>query len=133
MWVDDFHFYLSDKDGDWEEVPLDNSSLDEVKADKIHVRWWHWPHKKTKYEYAVVQDGDNNVLQIKNAEGYIPGMLFPRHPKVGEDVQKKLGGSLSCQVPLALWSDKDGTLGKNAEYEFVSLSSQLKDVNLALG
>jgi tetratricopeptide (TPR) repeat protein len=130
MWADDFHFYLAEKDGDWEEVSLSNPNFDEVKPDNRPVEWAYRKKSETNYEYTVVKDGDNNVLQIQNAAGYIPGMLFPQYPKVGEVINKELGGGLSCQVPLALWSDKNGTLGKDDKHPLEPLTAELNKIDL---
>ena len=56
----------------------------------------------------------------------ITGPLFDKHPEVGDMVNKKLCADLSAQIPLALYADEKGTLGKNQEYSFDKLVSDLK-------
>ncbi|MFQ6114601.1 MAG: hypothetical protein ACE5NG_11045, partial [bacterium] len=128
MWVDDFHFYLSGKDGKWEEVPLNNPDFDEVEADQNPSSWFY--HEGDVFEYKVVRDGDNNVLQIKSAEGYALGSLFKGYPKVGEVINKELDAGLFCQVPLALRSDSAGTIGKNERYPLDTLLAALDSIEM---
>jgi hypothetical protein len=129
MWADDFHFYLADKDGDWEEVSLSNPGFDEVKPDKSPDVWIYPKKSEMNYQYTVVKDGGNNVLQIQSVAGYIPRILFPQYPEVGEVINKELGAGLSCQVPLALWSDKNGTLGKNDRHPLEPLLAELNKID----
>jgi hypothetical protein len=128
MWVDDFHFYLLGKDGKWEEVPISNPGFDEVEADQSPSSWFY--HGGNLFEYKVVRDGDNNVLQIKSTEDYTLGSLFKGYPKVGEVINKELDAGLFCQVPLALWSDSAGTIGKSERYPLDTLLTALDSIEM---
>jgi len=128
MWVDDFHLYLSDQEGNWEEASLKNPGFDEVETGNLPAQWHY--SRESLYEYAVVKDNGNNVLQIKSGEGYIPGMLFYQYPKVGEVINKEIGRGLSCQVPLALWSDESETPGKDRRYPIEPLMTELNKIDI---
>jgi hypothetical protein len=62
---------------------------------------------------------------IKSMEQKITGPIFEKHPEIGEVVNKELDAGLSCQIPLALYTDESGTLGKNTDYSFEELISDL--------
>jgi hypothetical protein len=129
MWADDFHFSLADENGNWEEVSLSNPGFDEVEPENRPAAW-RYRERGDNYEYTVVQEGGNHVLQIKSAPGYIPGMLFSQYPKVGEVINKELGGGLSCQVPLALRSDKNGTPGNDGKHPLEPLIAELDKIDI---
>jgi C-terminal processing protease CtpA/Prc len=128
MFIDDFQFLIYEND-EWKDVSLGNPDFEKMEPDSSPSSWNY--HDENMYEYKVISDGDNRVLQIKSKDWYtIPGMLFGKHAQVGEVFGKPLGDSLACQVPLALWSDSSGTLGKKNKYSIEPLLSQLEKIEI---
>ncbi len=126
LWVDDFRlFTLSDSDM-WEPVDVKNDGFEDGEVGKVPE---HWGARSQGYVYKTQnQDppvGDKCLL-IEDRRQKLSGPLFEKHPEVGEVVNKKLCANLSCWIPLALYADERGTLGKNEKYPFDKLVSDLE-------
>ncbi len=81
--------------------------------------------------YKLVSDNPyegGRSLLIENKGESFSGTLFDAFPKVGEVINKELGAVLSCQIPLALYSDSNGTLGKGDKASFDALLEQLSKI-----
>ncbi|MFA6570425.1 MAG: S41 family peptidase [Bacteroidota bacterium] len=96
------------------KLPTDTSGL------KI-VAWQHFGLGPTNQFYGNVY----HSLRTKK------GKIFDSIPKIGEFFNKPIGCSLYCQIPLALYSDAKGTIGKRNDYSFDSLFSNLTKVDTA--
>jgi C-terminal processing protease CtpA/Prc len=66
---------------------------------------------------------------IESPYSFFEGKLFDKYPQPGECVDKKLDMELYCRMPLALYSDVNGTLGKNPAYPFQPLDDVLDAIN----
>lgn len=56
--------------------------------------------------------------------------LFEAHPGVGEVAIRELGVGLTCEVPLALYSDETGTLGPDVRERLDSLQLRLREIDV---
>jgi C-terminal processing protease CtpA/Prc len=129
LWLDDFQLLALSNDNQWESVDLKNP---EFELDEVGQRPKQWGSQSQGYRY-LVQEQDSptgeKCLLIESMGPKITGQIFDKHPEVGEAVNKELGAGLSCQIPLALYSDESGTLGKNQEFSVDKLVSDLKAKN----
>jgi C-terminal processing protease CtpA/Prc len=111
VWVDEITLWTRDPGGDWETLEISNpgfESGDEAVG---------WSTASPGYEYEVDAGEayrENRSLRIQELRKPQPASLFEKVPEVGEAVIKDLGGGLAARVPLALFSDANGTLGGQA-------------------
>ena len=127
VWVDRFQLYAKSEDGDWETIQIKNPDFEEEADDKPKM----WSAKSPGYTYRLVGDnpheGERSLLIETKGEGF-SGTLFDAFPKVGEVISKELGAGLSCQIPLALYSDSNGTLGQRNRASFDAVLEQLRKI-----
>jgi C-terminal processing protease CtpA/Prc len=111
------------------QVPNDTNDL------KI-VAWQHVGVGGSRSSvYKSIRTNRENKIHVggppssENIEIF-SGTLFEKHPKIGEVVNKRLADSLSCQIPLALYSDASGTLGKDERHPFTQLAQELDGMSI---
>ncbi len=128
VWVDGFQLFTKREDGGWNTIQIQNAGF-EVEAGGRPKMWFA---NSPGYEYKVVSDdpheGEHSLL-IENQGKSFSGTLFDRYPEVGEVVKKKLGIGLSCQVPLALYSNNKSTLGQVDKTSFEVLLERLSEID----
>ena len=56
--------------------------------------------------------------------------LFNKYSHIGDVINKPLDGDLFCQVPLALYKDSSGMLGKDSAYPYKNLANILDSIHL---
>ncbi|MCZ6757022.1 MAG: S41 family peptidase, partial [Bacteroidetes bacterium] len=56
--------------------------------------------------------------------------LFDKVPAIGECIEAKVSLGLHCQIPLALYSDQESTLGSTGDYPFQALKKRLSQIVL---
>jgi len=126
LWLDDFKLLALSDDNQWEPVNIKNPGFE---LGEVGQPPKHWDARSQGYRYKV-QKQDSPVgekcLLIESMGQKITGPIFDKHPEVGDVVNKKLCVDLSCQIPLTLYTDESGTLGKNQEYSVDKLVSDLK-------
>jgi len=124
-WVDQFELRVK-VNGEWQPVELRDPGFEEgAPGDKPQS--WFAPSQG--YTYTLSSDeapeGDQCLL-IENASTVFRGKLFDAAPRVGEAINKELGAGLACWVPLALYSDDQGTLGSNDRFPLEALLRKLE-------
>lgn len=127
VWVDGFQLFAKNEGGGWETVQIKNPGFEEEADDKPKM----WSANSPGYTYKLVSDNpyeDERSLLIENKDESFLGTLFDAFPKVGEVINKELGAGLSCQIPLALYSDSNGTLGQGDKASFNALLEQLSKI-----
>ncbi len=142
VWADDFVLEVKDGENKWTAVPLVNPGFEDVskgEADELFAPWKPvvaaMPgREQPKGVIHFKTSGDNPISGKKCAfigSKYIDmeHENFDKHPLPGEYVDKKLGGTLSCRLPLALYSDDKGTLGKTSSYPLADLTGALAAEN----
>lgn len=124
--LDDFKLLTLSDDNQWGPVDIKNPGFE---LGEVGQPPKHWSARSQGYRYKV-QKQDSPVgekyLLIESMGQKITGAIFEKHPEVGDVVNKKLCADLFCQIPLALYADESGTLGKNQEYSVDKLVSDLK-------
>ncbi len=130
VWVDGFQLSAKNEDGGWQTIQIKNPGFEEEADDKPKM----WFANSPGYTYKLVSDnpyeGRRSLLIENKSESFesFSGTLFDAFPKVGEVINKELGAALSCQIPLALYSDSNGTLGKGDKASFDALLEQLSRI-----
>ena len=127
VWVDGFQLFAKNEGGGWETVQIKNPGFEEEADDKPKM----WSANSPGYTYKLVSDNpyeEERSLLIENKDESFSGTLFDAFPKVGEVINKELGAGLLCQIPLALYSDSNGTLGQGDKASFNALLEQLSKI-----
>ena len=131
VWVDAFQLLVKNENDEWEPVEIKNPGFEE--EDEKH-KPKEWLHASPGYVYQITKEelykGERSLLLECKGESF-SGKLFEKHPEVGEVVNKKLNANLFCQIPLALYSDENGTLGNNDKYSFKELAAKLVAIDMS--
>jgi hypothetical protein len=128
VWIDDFKLFAGES-GDWEPISINNPGFEEGPSGESPQGW---NAAADGFQCAVSTDDKTegkNALFIQIKTAVISDELFAHHPKAGEFVEKLLGSGLSCIIPLVLYSDDQGTLGKREGYSFNSLYKAWEEWN----
>jgi len=128
VWVDDFQ--LSVKNEKWEPVDVENPGFEEEDENHRPKKWFYGGQGYFFNTTEEMPYKGRKCLVIKSEMRFFTGKLFENHPEIGEVINKKLEANLFCQVPLALYSDENRTLGENDKYPFTRLKSELKAIDV---
>ncbi len=129
VWADDLRLAVKNRKNEWETVPIRNPGFEE--EDKAHNPTG-WSFAPSGYSIEVTEEHPfkgKKCLMIESKQSVFSGHLFDEKPQVGEVIVKDLGAGLSCQIPLALYSDENKTLGPSVEYSFDKFSADLGRIN----
>ncbi len=125
LWLDDFKLLALSEGDKWKPVDIQNPGFEEGEDGQ---RPKNWGAQSPGYIYKI-QEQDapegRKCLSIENMTQKILKPLFEKHPEIGESVNKELSANLYAQIPLALYSDEKGTLGKSEKYPFSPLVYEL--------
>ncbi len=127
VWVDGFQLFTKNKDRSWEPIRIKNPGFEEETAGKPKK----WFANSPGYSYKIVSENPyegGRSLLIENQSEKFSGTLFDAYPEVGEVINKEIGKGLSCQIPMALYSDSNGTLGQRDKNSFDALLEQLSKI-----
>jgi len=127
LWLDEFRLFTRNKKNRWETIEIKNPGFEEEDENNKPEGWT----LNDGYSYRIDTEEPykgNKCLLVEDKSEIFSGKLFEEHPKIGEVVNKPLDSGLFCQVPLALYSDENGTLGKNDMYPFQRLLEKLQAV-----
>jgi len=131
VWVDEFQLSVKNEKGEWEPVGIKNPGFEEEDK-KQKPKDWHCA--SPGYNYQVTKEepykGEKSLLIACRMRRF-KGKLFDKHPEVGEVINKELDAGLSCQVPLALYSGENRTLGKSDEYSLEELAAKLDALDIS--
>lgn len=136
LWVDHFQLAVKSESGQWTPVPLQNPGFETGDIDAAPPSWEtderpYFPRKlkERHYTFKVTTenpfDGEKCLLIESPYTFFDKEKLFDKYPQPGEYVDKKLDMELYCRVPLALYSNDSGTLGKNNRYPFQPLADAM--------
>ena len=132
IWADEFELLVMDEKDEWRTIEIENSGFEEGDENNKPLMWNMWSTGAgytCKINTAEPYKGDKCLL-IEDKSEVFSGKLFEKHPNIGEVVNKPLDSGLFCQIPLALYSDEHGTIGKNDSYPFATLSAQLEKIDI---
>lgn len=108
MWVDGFELRVGSDEGGWEPVPLENPGFEQV-VEGVPAAW---SIGSPGYVYTPDEDAPHSgMLSLRvEKDGSVRSHLFPETPRRDEVIEKELGAGLAVQLPLALFTDEQGTL-----------------------
>ncbi|MDO6434331.1 S41 family peptidase [Flavitalea sp. BT771] len=108
------HIRLSVKEaGEWKEVPLENGSFEN---DNPTAKGWRYNQNLAGYRFATeskdAQDGAKafSIVSVKGASLQnrpVAQPLFDHYPRPGESIHTSLVSGIDCNVPLALYGNKE--------------------------
>lgn len=125
-WADAFRLETRSAGGDWESCPLQNAGFEEGTPEEPHKGWaLTTPGFKAALSEENAWEG-RKCLSLENQVAVLPGRLFDEAPGGGEVVRKPLGQGLFCLVPVALYSDEEGTIGGTDEMKLSALKDSIR-------
>ena len=131
VWVDDFKLYIKAGKSDWELVKINNPGFEKGNIDKKPDSWTaESPGYTFKLKDEEGPPEGEKCLLMENGFMNYSGKLFEKHPEIDEVINKKIAPDLFCQIPLVLYSDEKGTLGKSDEYPFEKLQPKLDALDI---
>lgn len=138
VWADHFQVEVKDESGQWHPISLQNPGFESGDNDAPLLPWkmkekdlFSEKTENLTYTFKVTTENPyegKRCILIESPYTYLEGKLFDKHPLPGEYVDKELDSGLYCRLPLALYSDADGTLGKNPAYPFQPLAEAVDAV-----
>ena len=125
-WFDEFQLLVLDNEGQWRAVKINNPGFEDGEIDKEPDLWGT---KSPDCIYKVLGEGartGKQCLHMETRTTFYSGKLFDKFPDVGEIIKKELDAGLSCSIPLALYSQDGETLGKNENFPYQGLVSEME-------
>ena len=125
LWADEFELFAKNEKNEWETIRVENPGFEgDLQKGWRTINPAYLHRNVTKEPY----NGKKCLLICSQSSS---GQLFEEHPKIGEAVNKPLDSGLFCQIPLALYSDENGTLGKNEKYPLRKLLEEIESVHIS--
>ena len=131
VWLDKFELFARDNPSqEWRTVAIQNPGFESGAANKPPEMW----HAASP-GYTFHTTGDNpfeggKCLLITKPIVEFSGELFEKHPRPEEAIEQALDLNLRGYVPLALYSDENGTIGAKTPHSFQKLDSTLKSMEV---
>ena len=115
--LDGFRLLVDDGSGSWTTVPVTNSGFENGSADGTPAGWGIIGER---YHFSSVSEGaveGARAARIVSGGGEVLTQgVFSVHPPAGEVLTRPIGRGLTVQLPIALFSRDDQTLGANGEH-----------------
>jgi hypothetical protein len=127
IWVDEFSLSVRNDLGDWENIQIPNSGFEERGVKKPTM----WSATSPGYSYEAVNDkpyAGERCLRLQNMSKTFSGTLFEGLPKPGEVITAELAQGVSCQIPLALYSESNGKFDQQENTSLDALLSKLSKI-----
>jgi C-terminal processing protease CtpA/Prc len=124
FWVDDFRLFVKTND-QWNQIPIGDSDFEIDTVGATPAGWSFTPGSSARVTSETSKNGTNSLLVAKVSKSQQITQLFREMPKVGETVNTDLGAGLSCVVPLALYSNAEGTIPKGESSRFDQLAAEI--------
>ncbi len=130
LWADAFVVETrTDEDG-WQRVPLANTSFEEGAVGEVPP---NWSGEGNGYRLSTVDSdelGSVGHIEWTGEPREVSEPLFDARPQRGEALQKRLGASLSVQLPVALYSRDGHTIGRVDADAQATLKAELEAIDL---
>lgn len=123
MWVDAFELQAAPQGTqDWASLPVIDASFEQPGG------LAKWNRLSRIHAYAIDTDRPYAGAQSLRVDAPEPlnGPLFAEHAVPGETADLALGAGLRAQVPLALYSDAEGTLPRDSAPPLEALRQTIK-------
>ncbi|MFC3193392.1 S41 family peptidase [Marinicella sediminis] len=117
MWVDDFALEVSADGEHWQSIPVPNHQFN-ADPDDDSGQWRF--NDSALYQFEVVNEQDNKVMQITGSEWAKPGAIFKQQESMVYTVQEKaLNEDWKVHLPITVWDMPGEQL--NTAYELLNL------------
>ncbi len=127
IWFDDFKLFFRDKDEEWQQIKIENPGFEVVDANDRVKSWFYGTQG---YIYVIDTNEKNEGGNSFSIEKISDQKLFSKYPNIGETINEEISPGLFCNIPLALYSDKNSTLGPRNNNLMDSLLFELGAINL---
>jgi C-terminal processing protease CtpA/Prc len=124
FWVDDFRLFVK-TDNQWNQVQIGDGDFESDAVETTPRQWSFTPGYSIRVTSETAKNGTKSLLITKENKPQQISQLFREMPAVGETVNKDLGAGLSCVVPLALYSNAEGTIPKGNSSSFEKLAAAI--------
>jgi C-terminal processing protease CtpA/Prc len=130
VWMDNVQLLVqNEKNGRWIPAKIKNPEFKNANNDDTPKDWFA---ASPDYKYKIIRKDrykNNKILLIERKINMAVGKkLFYKKASIGEVVQKRIGSGLSCYLPLALYSDTNGTLPRVSQSSFEELKTKLRNI-----
>ena len=126
VWVDKIQLSIKNESSEWVPIEIENQGFEEEDVNNKPLFWVSGGGVGYTGKITTENPYDGNrCLKIE-----YEGKLFEEYSKVGEVVDKPLDSGLFCKIPLALYSDENGTVGKDKLDSFDNFSSKLDSLSI---
>ena len=126
IWADEIEVTIVSEDSERQTVEIQNAGFEHTANKNSYPPGWSCP-EESWYGHRIDNTKPYRGKQCLLIEPL--QKLFEEHPQVTETITKPLGSGLMCQIPLALYSDEQGTLGRDDRYPFNILSEKLAQID----
>lgn len=117
--------------GEWMDIPIENSDFESEDLNAKHGQW-----RTNGFGYTFGNDLEETHEGEKSAViDYVGATteekgnkIFDFEPEFGELIEKNLGGTIYCQIPLVLYADDEHTYPKSSQADLKALGKPLESV-----
>lgn len=133
LYFDKAQFFYKEND-EWVEIPLSNNDFE---TDEITEKWSYegWVKRGEGYEIgltrSIVHEGNKSavIAYMQEKTSSTPSKkLFEHHPKPKELIEEEIGNGIYCQIPIVLYTDKDGTYPSANDKVLTNLEKSLSKI-----
>jgi len=126
IWADEMGISVVNNGDEKQSIDIPNAGFEQTDDNSDYPTQWLCP-ETSRYGHRTDDvkpySGKRSLLIEPLRE------LFEERPKITDTIIKPLDSDLMCQVPLALYRDEQGTLGKNDHYPYARLSERLEKMD----
>ncbi|WP_395375933.1 S41 family peptidase [Marinicella sp. W31] len=123
MWIDDFQLSVSEDGIAWESLELPNHQFN--ASNKGQAIGW-FSKDNDLYDFQVINEDDNPVLQIQGYEWSLPGAIFKQKKSDYTVLTKVLNSQWKVHLPVTVWDSPGDQLNDS----FSALEGELKAINM---
>lgn len=134
FWVKDLKIEIF-KNNKWQTTHIPNTLFNISNSNKITTGWKKFGHyfgNSYKVSKVVGKKGINQSLEFQYLDDFKPGWLYSEHCQYGDTIAEPISNNLSISLPLALFAEKNGTLGHTQETlsQYKNLKQKLEAIDL---
>lgn len=121
LWADNFS--LSVLEGSkWKEIKINNPDFEN---DQLYGAPKDWLSKNDEYEVMTINENPFKGKYCVTIVSNLKKQLFDKHPVPGDYFTKYIADGIVCRIPLAVYSDENGTMPRCDAKLFDDLANKL--------
>lgn len=129
IWFDEFTLLYKNENNEWVPVKIANSGFEE-KADAKDIEGWRT--SSTGYSFLLdnknVKLGNSSLLVKADTKEVTIEKIFDSEVKAADTIAAEISDGIKCIIPMALYCDSTGTLGKNENYKMDFINSGIEKI-----